>query len=54
MLATKYSKEKRTRFSESRQGDKKASISAKKSISNNRSSSIHKDKHHIRFNTEYD
>jgi len=53
MLASKNSKDKRKRFSESRTGERKVGVSEKKVGQNNRSSSMHREKKELRFNTEY-
>ncbi len=47
------SKDKRKRLSESKQGDRRQGISATKPYPHNRSSSMHKEKKELRFNTDY-
>lgn len=53
MFATKITKDKRKKLSESRNGDTKIGVSEKRVSQNNRSSSMHRDKKELRFNTEY-
>ena len=52
MLSTKYSKERRTRLSESKQAQRKET-SSKVSSSHNRSSSLYRNKRPERLQTDY-
>lgn len=57
LVLKETSKEKRKRLSESRQGDRKqpqpTGFSSKKAYPHNRSSSMHREKKELRFNTDY-
>ena len=53
MLSTKYSKDKRARLSESKQGNRRDSTTKKSITGNNRSSSVYRSNKPERLMTDY-